>query len=188
MVSHIVISGVEEQAESRNTAFLKLYEEYGRALARLAGAYVVSTEDREDLIQEIAAAVWKALPNFRGEASGRTWLYRIAHNVAITASAKLRTRGNREITREETFEIASADETPEQRMLVHEKRRVMIGAIREPARASDRQVIVLHLEGLNYGEIEEVTGLSQGVVAARLTRIREKLRKAVRDQEVGDGR
>jgi RNA polymerase sigma factor (sigma-70 family) len=187
VVSHIAIQGVENRAESRNTAFLKLYEQYGPALARLAGAYVVSPQDREDLIQEIAAAIWKALPSFRGEASGRTWLYRIAHNVAISASAKLRTRGNREITREEPFETASAEATPEQQMIIHEKRRVMLGAIRNLP-APDRQVMVLHLEGLSYGEIEEVTGLSQGVVAARLTRIREKLRKAVRDKEVGDGR
>jgi RNA polymerase sigma factor (sigma-70 family) len=59
-------------------------------LQRLAGAYVDAREDREDLVQEIAAALWRALPNYRAESSERTWLYRIAHNVAITATVKQR--------------------------------------------------------------------------------------------------
>ncbi len=57
-----------------------------------------------------------------------------------------------------------------------------------PAITPDRQVVVLHLEGLSYAEIEEVTGLSQGAVAVRLTRIRERLRKAIRAKEAGDER
>lgn len=34
--------------------------------------------------------LWTALPGFRGASSERTWLYRIAHNVAITYQAKSR--------------------------------------------------------------------------------------------------
>jgi DNA-directed RNA polymerase specialized sigma24 family protein len=41
---------------------------------------------RDDLVQEIALAIWKAIPRFRGDSSERTWVYRIAHNVAITSA------------------------------------------------------------------------------------------------------
>ncbi len=64
-------------------------------MRRLAAVYVNDGRDREDLVQEIAVALWQAIPKFRGEASERTWLYRIAHNTAITASAKLWRRGRR---------------------------------------------------------------------------------------------
>jgi DNA-directed RNA polymerase specialized sigma24 family protein len=47
----------------------------------------------------------------------------------------------------------------------------------------DRQVIVLHLEGLSAAEIETVTGLSAGSIATRLTRNRQKLAASVRRQE-----
>ena len=54
--------------------------------------------------------------------------------------------------------------------------------------AADRQVIALHLEGLSCAEIEAITGITEGAVATRLTRIREKLRQAIRAKEGGDGR
>ena len=76
---------------------------------------------------------------------------------------------------------------PNKHLLADEKRRAMLEGIRTLP-TTDRQIVMLHLEGLSYAEIQEITGLSEGVVAARLTRIREKLRKAVRATEVGDGR
>jgi DNA-directed RNA polymerase specialized sigma24 family protein len=45
---------------------------------------------------------------------------------------------------------------------------------------ADRQITVLHLEGLTGAEIEAVTGIAEGAVATRLTRIRQKLRQAIR--------
>ena len=185
MTGEMAVEGAMEQAEpDRRSAFLALYERYSPALRRLAGAYVVTPQDREDLVQEIATAVWQALPKYRRDASERTWLYRIAHNVAITASSKLRQRGMREGA---PVDLPSATRSAEQQLLAEEKRRLLLDAVRDLP-APDRQVVVLHLEGLSYAEIEEVTGLSQGAVAVRLTRVRERLRKAIRAKEVGDER
>ena len=41
-------------------------------------------------------ALWTALPRFRGESSQRTWVYRVAHNTAISFAAQQRRRGQRE--------------------------------------------------------------------------------------------
>ncbi len=87
----------EIAGEDPKAAFLRIFEEYAPAIERLAGAYAAAREDREDLVQEIAAALWRALPGYRAEASQRTWLYRIAHNVAITATFKQRQREKREV-------------------------------------------------------------------------------------------
>jgi RNA polymerase sigma-70 factor (ECF subfamily) len=156
-------------------------------LQRLAGAYAVAREDREDLIQEIAAALWRALPGYRAESSERTWLYRIAHNVAITAAVKQRKRAQREVAPDLPADPPSAGASAEDHLLEEEKRQLLFAAIRELAPA-DRQITVLHLEGLTGAEIEAVTGIAEGAVATRLTRIREKLRQAIRAREAGDGR
>jgi RNA polymerase sigma-70 factor (ECF subfamily) len=171
----------------RKAAFLRIYEEYAPALERLAGAYAAAREDREDLVQEIAAALWRALPSYRGESSERTWLYRIAHNVAITAAVKQRKREKREVAPEPPLDLRSAGAGAEQDLLAQERRRMLFAAIRDLA-AVDRQITVLHLEGLSGAEIEAVTGIAEGAVATRLTRIREKLRQAIRAREAGDGR
>jgi len=178
---------VEIAGLDRRAAFVRLFEQYGPALQRLAGAYAAAREDREDLVQEIAAALWQALPGFRAESSERTWLYRIAHNVAITATVKVRKRGHREVAPGEPLDVPSAVASAEQNLLAEEKRRMLLDAIR-CLPASDRQITVLHLEGLSGGEIAEITGLAEGAVSTRLTRIREKLRRAIRAREAGDGR
>src|SRR5215510_12930513 len=54
----------------------------GGALSRLAASYTNNPSDRDDLFQDIALAIWKALPGFRGESSERTFIFRIAHGVA----------------------------------------------------------------------------------------------------------
>ena len=177
----------ENAGQDQKAAFVRIFEQYAPALERLAGAYAAAREDREDLVQEIATALWRALPGYRGESSERTWLYRIAHNVAITATVKQRKREKREAAPEPLLDLPSAGAGAEQDLLVEEKRRMLFAAIRGLA-AADRQITVLHLEGLSGAEIEAVTGIAEGAVATRLTRIREKLRQAIRAREACDGR
>jgi RNA polymerase sigma factor (sigma-70 family) len=190
--------------QGRRETFLRLFLNYGAAMRRLAAVYVNDARDREDLVQEIAMALWQAIPKFRGEASERTWLYRIAHNTAITASAKLWRPGKRESVIEDLQElrdlgaaagedsaagagavsaIASNDAPGDARLIEAQRREWLMRAIRELA-AVDRQIMTLHLEELSYREIQEITGMTEGAIATRLTRIRERLAEEIRKQEV----
>lgn len=171
------------QQSSRQDTFLRLIDQFEPALRRLAAAYLDGGGDREDLFQEIALALWQAIPRFRGEASERTWLYRIAHNVAISSSAKVHRRGRAEAPIPEEFEHPSPSADAEQALLRKEKRQALLVSLRSLA-ATDRQIVLLHFEGLSYTEIEEVTGLTEAAIATRLTRIRTKLKEEIRRREV----
>ena len=109
-----------------------------------------------DLFHEVAAGIWKSLPGFRGDSSERTWIYRIAHNIAIRRSSQVRAR------------------SAEDALLAGERRHALMNGIRELP-AIERQIVTLHLERLSAAEIEEVTGTSARRIATRLTRIRQKL-------------
>ncbi len=61
-----------------------ILRDYGASLSRLVASYEASPDAREDLLQEIQLALWKALPSFRGDCSVRTFVYRVAHNRALT--------------------------------------------------------------------------------------------------------
>jgi len=172
------------QESDRNDVFLRLMQQFEPALRRLAAAYFDREADRADLFQEIALALWQAIPRFRMESSERTWLYRIAHNVAISSSARTHRRARREEFLSEEFEHPSAAAGAEEGLLLGEKRRALVDSIRLLA-ATDRQIILLHLEGLSYAEIEEVSGLSETAIATRLSRIRAKLKEEIRKREVG---
>ena len=158
-------------------------EQYESALRRLVGFYEADHSRREDLFQEIVLGLWKAIPHFRGASSERTWLYRIAHNIAISTVHSRRRRERSELPMTDTIECPSTAERVDRALLIREQRNAMLAAIRELP-AIDRQVVVLHLEGLSYEEIAHVSGLSQSAIATRLSRIRARLTEVVRKKEV----
>jgi DNA-directed RNA polymerase specialized sigma24 family protein len=151
----------------RTERFSQLIALFAAAMRRLCAVYARNTADREDLFQEIFLAVWKALPAFRGEASERTWLYRIAHNVALTWQA--RDRRYRREPLNGTW-IPACDPPDPRRIALIE-----LIALLPPV---NRQLVTLWLEGLTMAEIEQVTGMRTGTVAVRLTRIRRQLSDA----------
>jgi len=150
-----------------------LLRQYLAPLRRLVHAYTRDAREREDLFQEIALALWTALPRFRGDASERTWLYRVAHNTAIRFTTSRTRQTGREQSQDEVTEPLS-QANPERDAIENEQRERLWSAV-QALPLVDRQIVVLHLEGLSAAEIQTVTGLTAGNVATRLTRIRQKL-------------
>lgn len=149
----------------RAARFDGLMREFERPIRRLCAAYAVRAPDREDLFQEIFLGAWRALPAFRGEASVRTWLYRIAHNVALTWQARQRRREHAE---------SPFDEDANRGSEMDLRRIELTRAVARMAPA-DRTLVLLWLEGLTAAEIEDVTGVKAATVAVRLSRIRKNL-------------
>lgn len=145
--------------------FSELMEAYAGPVRRLCGAYAFSAADRDDLFQDIFLAVWRALPSFRGDASTRTWLYRIAHNVALSWQTRDRRRQFRETPLDEDVESAGHMNL----------RRFALKQAIAGMRPADRTLTLLWLEGLSAAEIEGVTGVKSATVAVRLSRIRRQL-------------
>jgi RNA polymerase sigma-70 factor (ECF subfamily) len=154
------------QESNLKSRFKNLFEEYGRSVRRLCSVYASAPADREDLFQEIFLGVWRALPAFRDESSERTWLYRIAHNVALTWQGRDRRRLSRQSPLDDT--AIPRSEPPDVRRMDLER------AVAQLNRA-DRSLTLLWLEGLTAREIEEVTGVLAATVAVRLSRIRKQL-------------
>ncbi|MEO5820633.1 MAG: sigma-70 family RNA polymerase sigma factor [Vicinamibacteraceae bacterium] len=165
----------------RRATFDELLRRHLPALRRLVASYTRDAAGREDLVQEIALGLWTALPRFRGDASERTWLYRVAHNTAITHMTRHHRRASRERPGD-LPEVPAPAATQESTAIDAERRERLWAAVGELPLV-DRQIVVLHLEGLSAAEIEAVTGLSAGSIATRLTRTRQKLAASVRRQE-----
>ena len=168
----------EVARETLDERFGRLLEANHAPLTRLAASYAANRSDRDDLLQEIAIALWRALPTFRGECTERTFLFRIAHNRCITHLSK----------RRDTVSLDDAGIEPEDpeassEMIVadEQQRRRFVQAVRGLP-AIHREVLVLFLEGMDYGEIAAVVGISESNVGVRLNRARQELKTLLGDR------
>jgi RNA polymerase sigma-70 factor (ECF subfamily) len=160
--------------------YLEAAAEFGPALDRLARGYEADPDLRRDLRQEIHVQLWRSLGKFDGRCSLKTWVYRVAHNVAATHVLKHKAKAP--LVGLEELETAADTADPEaaagERQAV-ERLQTLIRALKPP----DSQIMLLYLEGLDATAIGEVTALSPGAVAVKIHRI-----KAVLAQRFHQGR
>jgi RNA polymerase sigma-70 factor (ECF subfamily) len=159
-------------AESRDDRCVRLLQEHDRSLRRLAASYERDPARQEDLVQDIWFAVWRALPRFRDECSERTFVFRIAHNRAVSHVDHWQRR--RTDLLDDDAPIEAPDSDPEH-SLSQQQRHERLRAAVQALPLSMRQVVVLTLEGLSHAEIAEVLGITDNNVAVRLTRARAEL-------------
>jgi RNA polymerase sigma-70 factor (ECF subfamily) len=169
---------VVDSTQLAATRFDAVVAEYGPALTRLARGYEADADRQRDLVQEIHVAIWRALPTFEGRSSLRTFVFRVAHNVAVTHVV----RGNRD----QLARCVSLDELPNEREPVGsgagaEARDQLrqLDALVRALRPLERQIIVLYLEGCSHAEISEITGLTPENVAVKVHRIKSALQGAL---------
>jgi len=161
------------QDPDRERRFLTLLNANLPALGRLAGSYVRSSAEREDLLQDIAPALWQALPRFRGESSERTFLFRIAHNHCINHITRRRPMASLQ-----ELELDPPDGNISIEASLHQQQDSarLTEAVRQLP-LIQRQVVVLALEDMEDAEIAQVLGMTENNVGVRLNRARATLRK-----------
>lgn len=166
--------------ESREARCVRLLREHDPALRRLAGSYERDLSRQQDLVQDIWLAVWQALPRFRGECSERTFVFRIAHNRAVSHVDHFHRR--RADTLDEDAPLAAPGPDPERSLTIQERHTRLRAAV-QALPLSLRQVVVLTLEGLSHAEVAEITGITENNVAVRLTRARAALSRLMGARE-----
>lgn len=154
------------------------------AVERLARGYEANEARRQELVQEIHVALWRSFATFDERCSTRTWVLRVAHNVASTHVARARrAKHERLVGLEELAELEAPTSTTARAESRLELERVL-GLVRALAPV-DRQVFLLWLEGEDAAAIAEVTGLGAANVATKVHRIKKLLH--ARSEEKADG-
>jgi RNA polymerase sigma-70 factor (ECF subfamily) len=147
---------------------------YGAALERLARAYEADPEIRRDLLQDIHVALWRSFAGFDGRCSVRTWIYRVAHNVAAShVMHQRRTRSQALVGLEELENLPDANGGQQAADRTQALDRLL--NLIQRLKPLDRHVILAYLEGLDAASIGEITGLSPGNVATKIHRIKTVL-------------
>src|SRR5258708_40164576 len=105
---------VARAAGGDRQAFDDLYRRHVDLVWTQLGRLIGPDPEREDLLQQIFLELFRALPRFRGDASFRTFLYRIVLNTA-SDHLKCRRRNPSPISAEELEQLVDADASPEAR-------------------------------------------------------------------------
>ena len=162
-----------------------LYERYS---APVFGYLLGLSGDRalaEDLAEETFYRAALALDGFRGEASVKTWLLRIARNLYLRRAKREKRTTSLEGLQERGMTFAAPQPTPEAEVLRQERSQAILRALRS-LRESDRSLLLLAAqEGMRQREIAHMLGLSLTAVKVRLYRARRRLVAALQDGQDG---
>lgn len=162
-------------------AFDVLVLKYQNRLVKLITRYVNDPVEALDVAQETFIKAYRALPNFRGDSSFYTWLYRIGVN---TAKNHLVARNRR--PPEEDIDASDAEQydfdsrlkdqdSPDSIIERNEVARTIVAAIEELPEDLRTAITLRELEGLSYAEIAEAMDCPIGTVRSRIFRAREAI-------------
>jgi RNA polymerase sigma-70 factor, ECF subfamily len=170
--------------ESQERLYSEVAADYGGALERLARAYERNADKRRDLLQEIHVGLWRSLAHFDGRCSLRTWVYRVAHNIATSYVIRPQRHAPVLVGSEQLESIPSADDGEKliDRRLTLDKLYELIQRL-PPV---DRQVMILYLEEIDAAAIAEITGLTAGSVATRIHRLKHALTRRFHQRGTDD--
>ena len=170
-------------------AFDELVEQFQPLVYALSYRVLNDPEDARDATQETFLKVYRHFANFRGEASLKTWVCRVAINQARSSERWWRRRFRKEtcsfdaplrLTEDDgptlSEMLASSGSSPEADALSHERARQLEHAITQLKKDFRIVVILRDLEGLSYEDIAYVTETNVGTVKSRIARGREMLR------------
>lgn len=159
-------------AEDRDERCVRMLTAHDGAIRRLAASYERDPSRRQDLVQDVWLAVWQALPRFRDDCSERTFVFRIAHNRAVSHVQHWQRRRTDPLDDDAPIAAPGVDA---EHALSQQQRRERLQAAVQSLPLGLRQVVVLTLEGLSNAEVAEIVGISENNVAVRMTRARAEL-------------
>ena len=169
-------------------AYERLVGEHSGDVYALLFRLTSDAEEARDLTQETFLRAFQSIDRFRGDASLKTWIYRIAIN-----QARNRWRWWRRRRRDATVSLDATDEhrdqplaatlrnenspSPEQQTLARERESQLREALCGLRRSYREAVILRDVEGFSYEEIAQTLQISIGTVKSRISRGRLELRR-----------
>lgn len=174
---------VESCLAGRRESFDVLVERHQRHVYQLCYRFVGNHEDASDLTQDVFVRAYRALRNFKGEASLGTWLYRIGVNVCLNkVGAKTpKPESLDPLLAASDERIASPAESASDAVL-REERAVQVRAAIARLPTKQRATLILRIyHELPHEEIAGILGSSVGAVKANFFHALNNLKKLLND-------
>ena len=168
--------------------FGELVDRYEGKLTRyVARLGVRNPDDQLDVLQEIFLKVYRNLNGFDTALKFSSWVYRIAHNEAISWYRKknVRPEGHLIADSEEIIGFISSAETAPDEQFDQQVNATMVQKALSKLDDKYRQVIILrYFEHQDYEEISDILQIPVGSVGTLLHRGKKQLRRELNDEAI----
>jgi RNA polymerase sigma-70 factor (ECF subfamily) len=166
---------LDASRQGDTSAFVEFIRMHERRVSSIIGRILDDSRDVDEVTQDTFVQIWRALPQFRGDAAVTTWIYRIATNAALM---RARRRRIPQVTFEAVGELALPGGTDATAVDLERRRRIAaVRAALTQLPIEQRAAVALRdIEGLSTAEAAEVLGLAEPALKTRLHRGRMRLR------------
>ena len=166
---------IERILSGDERAFASLYRRHVDRVFGLLTRLVGPVPEREDLVQQIFADVYRALPSFRAESAFSTFLHRIAARAAYDHLSRRRLSHGSAGLDEACEELIADDLTPAERA---QRRRDVERALELLGRLTPKKriaFVLVVIEGMSLREAAALTGASPDAVKQQVLHARKEL-------------
>lgn len=174
---HVLVSKLRD---GDRMAFLTLIQRHQRLVAHMVGRLIRNNEDREEICQDVFLRVMDKISEFSFQSKLSTWIGTIAYRHAINHLRKQKAEwssihGDEELEQKLAASVDTEEDVSDQDL--EEKILQMVDLLPEQYKVA---LTLFHLDGMNYTEIGEITGMPEGTVKNYLFRGRKLLKERVK--------
>lgn len=181
---------VKQFKEGDTSAYEEIVRRYQDRVFTLSLRWMRDEQIAREVSQDAFLALYRALPNFRGDAKLSTWIYRVVVNHCKNRRLYRRRRHTDHHEPLEGRRRANDDDAPA-RQFAHQgpgtdadlhrnEAEQLVHEALDKLDEEQRMIIVMRdIEDLDYAEIAEILGLARGTVKSRLHRARSQLARVL---------
>lgn len=157
-------------------AFGELVRIYEKRVFALTSRMCRNPDDAAEAAQDAFLAAWQGLPNFRGDSSFATWLYRLASNACVDLLRR-ENRRQADSLDEAALDLPSTEPSPQESAERKELREQVEDGLRQLPPDYRAVLVLREIHQLRYDEIAQALSLDVGTVKSRINRGRKRLRE-----------
>jgi len=176
---------LHQATQGNAAAFGEFYERYNAPIYNYLLRLIHEPAPAEDLLQDVFVAVWQRAGRFRGHSSVKTWLFRIAHNQAVSwLRHNSKERSSHQTAVEMPASIPAAESTPEVQIIAQWQTEQITEALNQLSEKHRAVIELTFVHNFSQKEIAVIMKCPVGTVKSRMNYARQHLSKILRAKGV----
>ena len=164
------------------TAYETIFHRYHKKLLQICFRYLKSAEEAEETVNDTLLIVFNKINQFEERAKFRTWLYKIAHNQALT---RLRKKQAEHVELNEA--LPGIEKHEEQSQQDHTNEQQQLNKLLDLLSLEERSIVVFRMTGnLEFSEISQILDVKLSAVKMRYKRALEKMAVSAKKSHVSE--